>query len=105
MTRNKRDDFGILNPCEKTCPAFRPSFLGITDGISELVDGRNYGPIAIWNSGQTSPANYDVYGGSHAAFPAQNMASRTGGMWHSLFGTGERGVTITFEYEGRVLSF
>ena len=62
----------------------------------------NYGSTETWNSGQTTPAKWAVYGGSHGAGPSQNLAKKAG-MWHSQASTGQRGVTITFEYEGTVL--
>ena len=74
----------------------------LANDISEVTD-TNYGPRTIWDSSQTSPAKYEVYGGSHVAGPARNLASKTGGMWHSSKTSGERGVTITFEYKGTVL--
>ena len=62
----------------------------------------NYDSTETWNSGQTTPAKWTVYGGSHGAGPSQNLAKKAG-MWHSQLTSGARGVTITFEYEGTVL--
>ena len=62
----------------------------------------NYGSTKTWDSSQTTPAKWAVYGGSHNAGPSQNLAKKAG-MWHSQASTGQRGVTITFEYEGTVL--
>ena len=61
-----------------------------------------HGPVKTWNSGQTQPATYAVYGGSHVAGPSRNLASKTGATWHSAMTSGARGVTITFENEVRV---
>ena len=66
-----------------------------------ILDVR-FAEVQTWNSGQTAPAKWAVYGGSHGAGPSQNLAKKAG-MWHSQTSSGARGVTITFEYEGTVL--
>ena len=73
---------------------------------SDLYQTRSkFGSVQTWNTGQKKPAAYTVYGGSHQAFPANNLASKTAGMWHSDTSSGARGVTITFEFEVKVRKF
>ena len=57
-----------------------------------------------WTSAMTSPASYEIYGGSLNGYPSSNLQTISG-MWHSAFDTGDRGVKVTFEMEVTITSF
>ena len=71
--------------------------------------------IYQWSSDQTGVAKYEVYGGtypggaysggSYYTFSSENLKNRNTNIWHSEFGTGDRGVKVTFIDEVTLTSF
>ena len=89
-----------LTALRKREGGIEPGFMCVKEIIRE---NPGLGEKRWWTSDQTTPAKYTTYGGEHAVGPSSNLASKTGGMWHSQTTTGDRGVNIVFEYKGKVL--
>ena len=51
--------------------------------------------ISTWTSAQTSPATFEVYGGTYSGSSADYLKTEAN-HWHSSGHTGDRGVKVTF---------
>ena len=60
-----------------------------------------------WTSAETSPAKYEVYGGTgwtHEGWTSSGLDNRDD-MWHSATDSGDRGVKVTFEESVNITRF
>ena len=60
-----------------------------------------------WTSAETSPAKYEVYGGTwpNTAGISANGLDNRDDMWHSAIVSGDRGVKVTFEESVNITRF
>ena len=61
-------------------------------------------PISTWTSAETSPATYEVYGGTYSGSSADYLKAEAN-IWHSASHTGDRGVKVTFDNFVTIHSF